>query len=608
MNKKEKKQKRSNADNIREAIILYDRHELFGSIYRRSVQIIDGGEIKSKPACSVSSNGIIKVNASYKESLTVQEWFYLIVHQYLHLAFGHFDAEKITGENKSLQESGLIFQENNWELACNLYNMKFLLDLKIGKCPLVQEGFDIFNYSEKRIYENLVENEWNESQILQAEQIRKMISMEGLRNPLVHKNTNPEIEEFASKLARAAKNALRGVNARTELQECTTKTKEASEWFILHYPLLGGLASGFRIIEDYRECQMKEIQIAAVNVEEAIIYINPAANLSREELKFVLAHEYLHAGLMHYERCQRRDMYLWNVACDYVINGWLYELQIGCMPEGVLYDETLRNISAESVYDRLVQNMRNSLKLMTLRGYGKGDVIGNGNNRKSNADLEEFYKNSLKQGLVYHETQGRGYLPLGLVEEIRALGMPPIPWDVELAKWFEQNFPLMEKHYSYARPSRRQSSSPNIPRPRLTNKNGKDYERTFGVVVDTSGSMSKKMLGMAIGSIASYAQAREVARVRVIFCDARAYDAGYITPEELLGRVEVTGRGGTVLQPGIDYLEEAKDFPKDGPILIITDGAIEDKLAVKREHAYLLPKGSRLPFKGRGKIFYLNNV
>lgn len=66
----------------------------------------------------------------------------------------------------------------------------------------------------------------------------------------------------------------------------------------------------------------------------------------------------------------------------------------------------------------------------------------------------------------------------------------------------------------------------------------------FGVVVDTSGSMSPELLGMALGSIASYGAAREVPLVRVIFCDARAYDAGYLAPEEIAGRVQVKGRGG----------------------------------------------------------------
>jgi predicted metal-dependent peptidase len=66
--------------------------------------------------------------------------------------------------------------------------------------------------------------------------------------------------------------------------------------------------------------------------------------------------------------------------------------------------------------------------------------------------------------------------------------------------------------------------------------------------------------------------------------------------------VSVRGRGGTILQPGIDLLQTAKDFPPHGPILIITDGEC-DKLVVKREHAYLLPRGKRLPFTTRAEVF-----
>jgi predicted metal-dependent peptidase len=66
--------------------------------------------------------------------------------------------------------------------------------------------------------------------------------------------------------------------------------------------------------------------------------------------------------------------------------------------------------------------------------------------------------------------------------------------------------------------------------------------------------------------------------------------------------VQVRGRGGTVLQPGVDLLEKAKDFPEDGPLLIITDGYC-DSLRVRREHAFLLPEGRSLPFPPRGPVF-----
>lgn len=127
-----------------------------------------------------------------------------------------------------------------------------------------------------------------------------------------------------------------------------------------------------------------------------------------------------------------------------------------------------------------------------------------------------------EEGLEYHFAHRRGFIPAGLVEEIRALCMPVIPWDVELARWLDCFILPIEKHRSYARPSRRQGSTPDIPRPRYTNQNVNEDSRTFGVIIDTFGSMSAKMIGMALGSIASYAAAKEVPMVRVVFCDASA--------------------------------------------------------------------------------------
>ncbi|GAA1427089.1 hypothetical protein GCM10009601_37630 [Streptomyces thermospinosisporus] len=83
---------------------------------------------------------------------------------------------------------------------------------------------------------------------------------------------------------------------------------------------------------------------------------------------------------------------------------------------------------------------------------------------------------------------------------------------------------------------------------------------------------------------------------------AAPHDAGYLPVTEIAGRVRVHGRGGTVLQSGIDLLQRAEDFPPTAPVLVITDGYC-DVLRVRREHAYLIPRGARLPFTGKGPVF-----
>jgi predicted metal-dependent peptidase len=219
-------------------------------------------------------------------------------------------------------------------------------------------------------------------------------------------------------------------------------------------------------------------------------------------------------------------------------------------------------------------------------------------------DLDDFYRRALLTGYRYHVRDGRGLLPTGLAEEIRVLEQPPPPWDVQLARWFDEHVPARERQRTYSRPSRRQAATPGIPRPGRHLPDEIRQQHTFGVVLDTSGSMSHELMGKALGAIASYATARDVPAARVVFCDAAAYDAGYLAVHDIAGRVRVRGRGGTVLQPGIDLLERAPDFPPAGPLLVITDGHC-DVLRVRRPHAYLMPRDAKLPFPPRGPVFSL---
>ena len=112
------------------------------------------------------------------------------------------------------------------------------------------------------------------------------------------------------------------------------------------------------------------------------------------------------------------------------------------------------------------------------------------------------------------------------------------------------------------------------------------------VVLDTSGSMDRELLGRALGAIASYAEAREVPAVRLVLCDAAPYDQGIVAPADLRGIFPIRGRGGTVLQPAISFLVSRPDFPSAAPVMIITDGWCEEELLVPREHCFVLPRKS----------------
>jgi predicted metal-dependent peptidase len=586
--------------NFREGVNRLDAHTLFWRLVSSwNVHWVE----KNPPAgwAAVTYDGDIRVNGSRLAS--PEEWEYVLGHLYLHLGMGHFQRKPRWTE---------------WNLACDCMVRARLLALGIGRAPeefqsLPEGPNGILPKSEVSLYERLCEGglgTWPVYRLSGGALPDMIVPPDDVNDESLEQWRKHHESQFAYGLRDAVREAVElagGLSPRRPWEAGEgSEPRRAKEWCMSSYPLLGALAASFEIIEDARTCQRLQISVAAVSESDREIYFNPAAGLNREETRFVMAHELLHVALRHMGRQQGRDHYLWNVACDFAINSWLIEMKIGEAPQmGLLFDPVLKDLSAEEIYDRIVKDLRLMRRVCTLRGKGLGDMLGPADGCCNSTDLDDFYRRSLARGIDLHERQGRGMLPAGLSEEIRALLQPPVPWEVELARWFDAHFAPTEPRRTYARASRRQSAAPDIPLPRAVAQ-GPEGQRTFGVLLDTSGSMDRQLLARALGAIAGFAAAKEVTAARVVFCDAHAYDQGFMPAEQIAGRVTVRGRGGTVLQPGIDLLEQARDFPADGPLLIITDGYC-DRFRVRREHAILLPPGVRLPFSPRGKVFEMSD-
>lgn len=537
------------------------------------------------------------------------EWAHVLAQALLHEHMNHVDPART--------------DDDAWRIACGLVAAEFLRPLGIGRRPEAlpyplqpPPGRDVAELAR-----------WlAEDAAAMAAQPRFGIAGKGEPAWIIAADAPPLTPAFRrdqeEKLAAAIRHSVAqaietaGTAARGPAgpkRNPNSQAERARAWFVASYPLLAALAATFEIIEDEALCRQLDIAVAAVDTELRRIYLNPKLPWTYDGLKFVIAHELLHVGLRHELRRQGRDPYLWNVACDYVINGWLVEMGVGEVPfDTLLLDPELgfERESAEAIYDRITRDLRLIRRLnkaRTLRGQGKVDMLGDRPPAwwtGPGIDLDSFYRRALAEGLDLHLARGgRGLLPGELVEEIRAIQHPPIPWDVRLGQWLDAFFPPPDSRRSFARASRRQAATPDIPRPAWLRPEERLAARTFGAVLDTSGSMPPRLLARALGAIASYAMSREVPLVRVVQCDAGIHDMGYVPPETLLQQVEIRGRGGTVLQPAIARLESDDGFPRDAPILVITDGAC-DVLSIRRDHAFLMPEGSRLPFRTAAPQFH----
>lgn len=558
-------------------------------------------------ACVDPAQGVVWLNPHRRPDLTPPEWTFIVAHELLHLGLNHAE--------RRLDRDPLL-----WNLACDYVIDNLLHTFKLGRPPL--------DFGVETAYAGLREEEIYERLLMERAALTAVKTFAGIGRPdIVKARTVPESEfgyrsmprrkDYENLLAegirqaveKAVTKAAETLGQASERPETWRPAEEARRWVMHEFPLLGALSMEIRIIADADLCDRMDISIAAVNGFLGEMYLNPRWKFTQPEWTFIYVHELLHVALLHHSRGRGRDPWLYNVSADFVINDWLVEMGVGKLPAiGALYDPRLKGMSAEEVYDLLAQDKRRCRGLRGFRG-GLGDVLLDGAERRiyrgDVTTLDDVYRRCMAAGM---SCMGRGHLPAGLLEEIRALFTPPVPWDVEMARWMEQHVPMVrEKLRTYARASRRQSSTPDIPRPaRYVPQEWKDA-CTFGVVMDTSGSMDRELLGRALGAIASYAEAREVPAVRLVLCDAAPYDQGFVSPTDLRGVYPVKGRGGTVLQPAVNLLVSRADFPAAAPVMIITDGWCEEELTVPREHCFVLPRKSwkegAIPLRTSAPVF-----
>ncbi|MET8866745.1 hypothetical protein ABZW11_27710 [Nonomuraea sp. NPDC004580] len=299
-----------------------------------------------------------------KRRAPADEWAWVFAHLLLHLAFGHADPRSCAP--KDVDDD---LPDPAYHAACCLAVERFLRTLKIGRCPAPLPA-ELPPHDEVALSEL-----WRRTSVPDAYRPPGEPDFRVGTAELARDLDFPR--SFAIGIADAATHALDVAGEPRTSVEGHVKGPwdTALRWFVSSYPLLGALAAGMKIVTDAELAREWDISIAAVSAEAGEIYVNPLSRQTEPGWRFVLAHEMLHAALRHGERAGLRDAYLWNVACDYVVNGWLVEMGVGEMPEGLLFDQSLTGMSAEAVYDRIATDLRRLRKLGTLRGRGLGDML-----------------------------------------------------------------------------------------------------------------------------------------------------------------------------------------------------------------------------------------
>lgn len=122
---------------------------------------------------------------------------------------------------------------------------------------------------------------------------------------------------------------------------------------LVKYPLFGSIIADTRFKKD------DSIKTASTDGRDVFYNEQFVSNLSEEQQVFVFAHEICHIAFDHIYRSKNRDMDLWNIATDSVINALLKDDGLEVL-ESAIYNPDAINYNAEQLYEKLLESKKNN--------------------------------------------------------------------------------------------------------------------------------------------------------------------------------------------------------------------------------------------------------
>lgn len=262
------------------------------------------------------------------------------------------------------------------------------------------------------------------------------------------------------------------------------------------------------------------------------------ADLSPDEVLFLLCHEVGHCVFGHMFRRKNRDPKKWNIAGDYIINDMLVADGVGSMPEGGFHDPQLviaGGGTTDGVYSLLPDGEDNG------DGYAGTSLDiccdADGNAAEQSASEAEV------QVMVAQAAQTAkmcGKLSEKLARLVDSTLRPQVPWQDVLRRFVSAKAKVDR---TYARPKRRFVSE-DLFLPSL----GGQRMGEIVIAVDCSGSIGPQELAEFAAEMRAIKQDVRPTAMHVLYFDSKvSHYVKFDQDEEL--HVEAHGGGGTAFSP-----------------------------------------------------------
>lgn len=292
------------------------------------------------------------------------------------------------------------------------------------------------------------------------------------------------------------------------------------------------------------------------------------SNLDEKELNFVVLHENFHVLYKHlttWQHLNKQNPQLANMACDYVINQQIVDLDPHCelikQPAcGVLIDEKYRGWDAGQVFADLLKNPPPQSESMDEHQWGKAKEMSAAEQR----EIEQAVDRAIRQGEMLAGKMG-GNSP----RDIGAIPESKVNWREQLRD-FVNSVAAGRDSTTWRRPNRRYlAQDMYMPSP---------YSEAVGPMVigiDTSASIDDRQINEFLAEVQGITENTPPERIHLLYWDTEVaaeetYEQGDYA--SLTSSTKPAGGGGTDPFCVKAYVDDMPTKPE--LVLMLSDGCI----------------------------------
>jgi predicted metal-dependent peptidase len=335
---------------------------------------------------------------------------------------------------------------------------------------------------------------------------------------------------------------------------------------LLRHPFFGNLATrmGIKEADDWLPTAATDGRNIYFNRE----FFTP---LTVKQVEFVIAHEILHAVFDHMSRREGRDPKVFNIACDYAVNGQIVRDRIGDynLPDiKIFHDPKYYGWSAEQVYDEIYEKYDEeqlaALGQMLDEHLDSDGGGKDGQPKYTKEQLKEIRDEMREAVMQAAQAAGAGNVPASIQRMIKELTEPKMNWREILRQQIQST---IKNDYSFMRPNRK-GWHMNAILP------GTQFEDTIDICIsiDMSGSIGDEQAKDFMSEIKGIMDEYKDFRIKIWCFDTSVYNEadfdGY-TMDSFM-EYEPMGGGGTDFDVNWEYMKENDIQPKK--FIMFTDG------------------------------------